>query len=84
MKERILTGWNFQRILFLVLGGIILFTAIPSLDWISIALGGYFFSMGLFAFGCAAGNCYNKISETNPDENKPELKDIIYEEIKSK
>ena len=84
MKERILTGWNFQRILFLVLGGIILFTAIPSLDWISIALGGYFFSMGLFAFSCAAGNCYNKISETNPDENKPELKDIIYEEIKSK
>ena len=41
MKERILTGWNFQRILFLVLGGIILFTAIPSLDWISIAFGGH-------------------------------------------
>ncbi len=82
MKEKILTGWNFQRVLFLVLGGIILFTAIPKADWISIVFGGYFFSMGLFAFGCAAGNCYNKIPENKTEASKTELNDIIYEEIK--
>ena len=84
MKEKILNGWNFQRVLFLVLGGIILFPAINELDWISIIFGGYFFSMGLFAFGCAAGNCYTANSEKIRDEKINDIKDITYEEIKIK
>jgi hypothetical protein len=29
-----------------------------SKQWFGVAFGGYFASMGLFAFGCGAGNCY--------------------------
>jgi len=82
MKERLLTGWNFQRILFLVFGALILFPAIKNFDWISLVFGGYFFSMGLFAFGCAAGKCYNPRSEKITDEKLNGIKEITYEEIK--
>jgi hypothetical protein len=26
-------------------------------QWLGVVLGAYFASMGLFAFGCASGNC---------------------------
>lgn len=58
MKDRILKGWNFMRILYLVLGGIVFVQSMQEKQWIGMALGAYFAAMGLFAFGCAAGNCY--------------------------
>lgn len=85
MKERILTGWTFQRGIFLLLGGFIMIQGLMNSDWISVAFGGYFFSMGLFAFGCAAGNCYPVNSGTKDKDMDPKVEqEIIYEEIKSK
>ena len=60
MIDRIMTGWNFQRFLFLLMGTVTMIQAISDRMWPGIFLGAYFASMGLFAFGCAAGNCYTR------------------------
>jgi hypothetical protein len=57
MKTRILTGWTFMRAIYLLLGVFIVVQSVQQQQWLGILLGGYFASMGLFAFGCAAGNC---------------------------
>ena len=48
-------------------------------------LGAYFASMGLFAFGCAAGNCFgaNQNTEMQQIENI-DAHDIEFEEVKRK
>jgi len=57
LKERILTGWNFQRAFYLIAGGGILVVSLVDRQWAGAVLGTYFAAMGLFAFGCASGNC---------------------------
>ena len=58
MKKRILTGWTIQRVIYLVLGTIIIAQSVKEQQWALVLAGGYFAAMGLFAFGCASGNCY--------------------------
>ncbi len=60
MRDRLLYGWTFQRGFYLVVGSIICVISIINQEWIGIAVGTYFASMGLFAFGCAGGHCYRK------------------------
>ncbi len=57
MKERILTNWSFRRIVYLAVGGILIYESIISHLWVGIAFGGYYAAMGLFGFGCASGQC---------------------------
>jgi hypothetical protein len=57
MRERILTGWTFQRVMFIVLGLVVVVQSIIQQQWLGLILGSYFTAMGLFSFGCAAGNC---------------------------
>lgn len=54
-------------------------------EWIGIAFGGYFAAMGLFALGCAAGNCYGGSCETKTKKSSS-LSDqkVEFEEIHSK
>lgn len=85
MMERILKGWTLQRALYLLLGSMVIIQAIVDEQWIAVAFGGYFAAIGLFAFGCAAGNCYTgnqilKTKQTTPIE----IKDVEFEEIKIK
>lgn len=76
MKERILTGWNWVRMIYLLTGLTIIIQAIVTAQWIGIALGGYFAAMAIFRFGCAAGSCFGgscsveprKKEETSPAE----------------
>ena len=83
MKERILTGWTFTRVLYILLGGFLIIQSAMIKQWPGIIFGGYFASMGLFAFGCAAGNCFsgncqvgtkqrsnNTIRESEPEKPK--------------
>ena len=78
MKQRILTGWSFIRILYLLAGIMILIQSATDRQWMGVALGGYFAAMGLFAVGCAAGNCnYQPGPKTNSD-----IEDTKFEEIK--
>lgn len=57
MKERILTGWNFPRVFYVLIGSVVLIQSWMQNQWVGILFGAYFAAMGLFAFGCAAGNC---------------------------
>lgn len=80
MKNRILTNWTFIRALYLLMGGYIIFQSAINEQWLGIALGGYFASMGLFAFGCASGSCFTPI----PPKQKVDSgnQDVQYEEVK--
>lgn len=46
-----------QRILFLVTGLVLLIHTLMDRQYIGALLGIYITAMGLFGFGCAAGNC---------------------------
>ena len=85
MKERILTNWTFMRALYLLMGIAVIVQAVMSQQWFGILIGGYFASMGLFAFGCAAGNCYrgNCATETQQKSNTT-IQDVEFEEVKTK
>lgn len=64
MKQRILTGWTFARALYALLGIAIMVQSIIQREWFGIPLGAYFASMGIFAFGCAAGACFGGSCQT--------------------
>ena len=55
--HRITTGWTFLRALYGVMGMWVLVQAILAKEWAFGVFGLYFLSMGIFGFGCAAGNC---------------------------
>ena len=85
MKNRILTNWTFGRALYLVMGIVFIVQSIMNQQWLGVAFGGYFASMGLFAFGCAAGNCYGRNCETEPQlKSNTTIQDVEFEEVKTK
>ncbi|MEX2349960.1 MAG: hypothetical protein WD554_03705 [Flavobacteriaceae bacterium] len=57
MKRRLLSGWSIQRIVFLLMGVILLLHTIMDNQPIGVLLGIYITGMGLFGFGCTTGNC---------------------------
>jgi hypothetical protein len=82
MKNRLLTGWNFSRILYLGMGTFIIVQSIISKQWSGVALGAFMATMGLFALGCASGACFGGISSTKPIQKTNEISPIDFEEIK--
>jgi hypothetical protein len=83
MKNRILKNWTFARGLYLAMGIVIIIQSVINQEWFGIIFGGYFASMGLFAFGCASGNCFGGKCEVNTkDKNNPLSKEITFEEVK--
>jgi hypothetical protein len=72
MKERLLTGWNIQRVFYLLAGGAMMVISLLDKQWFGVAAGTYFAAMGLFAFGCAAGNCLGGACHT--EATKPSTK----------
>lgn len=85
MKERILTGWNLQRAIYVVLGSYMIVQSIMEKQWMGALLGGYFAAMGIFAFGCAAGNCFVGRSDHHPSQkSQNEIVPAEFEEIKIK
>ena len=81
MKDRLLHDWTFMRLLYLAIGIMVMIQTFAVKEWIGFLFGAYFASMGLFRFGCAAGNCYTPSFPLTPHQ-KPVTQDIIYEEIK--
>jgi len=85
MKERILTNWTFTRALYLVMGIAVIVQSVINQQWFGVAFGGYFASMGLFAFGCAAGNCYSGNCAIEPQQkSNTTIEDVEFEEVKTK
>lgn len=80
MKERILTGWNFQRAFYLFMGLFVIVQSVMDKQWFGTILGAYFTSMGLFRFGCAAGACYTNTSNSMP--NNKDIQHVEFEEVK--
>ena len=85
MKERLLTNWTFIRALYVIMGIMIVVQTIMSRQWIGVAFGGYFASMGLFAFGCASGNCFGGKCATDSNQKfDNSIEDVEFEEVKGK
>jgi hypothetical protein len=85
MKERILNNWTFMRALYLLMGIAVIVQSVMSQQWFGVAFGGYFASMGLFAFGCATGNCYGGNCATEPQQkSNTTIQDVEFEEVKTK
>ena len=78
MKQRLLTGWTFIRILYLLMGIGIIIQSLAERQWMGLALGVYFAFMGLFAVGCAAGNCQYSYDP----KNRSTVAETEFEEIK--
>ncbi|MCB9250880.1 MAG: hypothetical protein H6605_00295 [Flavobacteriales bacterium] len=70
MKERLFKNWTWVRVFYLVIGLLLIAQSIYEQMWFGIFFGGYFASMGLFAFGCAGGAC---ISNQCVAEDKAEF-----------
>lgn len=68
MINRILTGWNFLRVIYVLLGSMVIVQSALAKQWAGLIFGIYFASMGLFAFGCAAGNCFGGKCTVEPDQ----------------
>lgn len=66
LKQRLISGWNFSRLLFVGMGGYITIDSIITGGWFGLLPGIYFLASGLFAFGCMAGSC-----AIPPDRIKP-------------
>lgn len=64
----------------MLMGGYIIFQSAIHQQWLGVALGGYFASMGLFAFGCASGNCFNVMQSKQKVDTT--IENVQYEEVK--
>ncbi len=75
MKDRILKGWNFRRVLYIGMGAFITGQAILTQQYFIILFGLYFASMGIFNFGCASGVC----AYVPPPRAKEAKQEVDYE-----
>lgn len=82
MKERILTGWNFRRVIYGLMGIVLIVQSINLHEWFGIFVGLYFAAMGIFALGCASGNCSGEACYTGSNNSSTTNEDTEYEEIK--
>jgi hypothetical protein len=78
MKERLLKNWTIVRVIYLAMGLLLLSSSIAANEWLGALFGSYVAAMGLFAFGCAGGNCAWVIPTKSGDENAL----VEYEEVK--
>lgn len=72
MKQRIQTGWNARRLLYLITGIAVIAQSVYQKEWLGILIGGYFAAMGLFSLGCAGGGCFGNSCNIEPQITKKE------------
>lgn len=85
MKNRILKDWTFKRVVYLTVGITTIVMAFQYREWLFGLVGVYFATMGIFAFGCASGNCYTGYYDdrgSNARRRTAETTDAQYEEVK--
>jgi hypothetical protein len=85
MKNRLLKGWTFKRAVYLAVGITTIIMAFQYREWLFSLVGIYFAAMGLFAFGCASGNCYTGYYDERGSgfrKQANDITDIHYEEVK--
>ena len=57
IKQRLLQPWSLTRILYVLIGILVMFQSVSEEQWLGLGLGGYMAIMGVFAFGCAGNTC---------------------------
>ena len=75
--ERILKGWNFVRLIRLVLGMYITVQSAMTGEWILGIAGLFLTGMAVWNLGCCGVNGCYPVMKSNPGL----VKDIIYEEV---
>jgi uncharacterized membrane protein len=78
MRNRILSGWHFMRVLRLVAGVLVAVQGLLTHEWIIVIAGGLFALMSLFNTGCC-GPCGCRVPpfakrKTETTTNDPSLK----------
>lgn len=82
MKSRILSGWNFVRVLWLVVGIGISIQAVTERNYVMLFPALYFVFAAFANIGCcASGSCAVNF---NNNSKKESITEIEYEEIQSK
>lgn len=79
MKNRLLNNWTFPRVLYVLMGSFVVVQSVLQSQWFGVLFGLYFAAMGLFAFGCAAGNCGVNLNSKAMQNHK----DVEFEEVSS-
>jgi hypothetical protein len=69
MKKRLLTGWTWTRVFFLLMGLLVIGQGVDAGQWPGIALGSYIAAMGLFGWGCASGTCSSSNCKIEYDDD---------------
>ena len=72
MLNRILKGWSFIRVFYLLAGVGMLIQSVVNKQWAFAIVGLYFAIMGLFVVGCECGCCYTTDSN-KPSENSIQI-----------
>jgi hypothetical protein len=70
-------------VLYLGIGIAIIVQSVVNQQYFGAIFGGYFAAMGLFAFGCASGNCFGGNCSVEPKQ-KSTIQDVDFEEVKLK
>lgn len=81
MKERILSRWNFMRVLWLLMGVGIIIQAITEKNFLMLLPGLYFVFAAIANIGCFAGSCATGYT-ANTSNKKKEITEIEFEEVK--
>jgi hypothetical protein len=83
MKQRILSGWNFVRVLWLVMGIGISIQAVTERNYLMLFPALYFVFAAIANIGCcASGGCATNFNNNN--SKKESITEIEYKEIQSK
>ena len=69
---------NWRRLMYTVMGLVIVIQSVLLKDWLPALLGGYFAAMGIFGFGCASGAC--GVAQSRYQQSS--MEDTHYEEVK--
>lgn len=73
-----------MRTLYAIAGIAVIIQSAGVHSWVGIIFGVYFTSMGVFGFGCAAGNCFGGSCATADYKKQDGHENISFEEVKEK
>ena len=79
MKQRILTGWNFVRVLYLLMGITLIIQSIMAHQYGMAFLGVYVAGLSILGLGCMGGHCN---VQQAPKTNTTNTQDVTFEEVK--
>jgi len=80
MKDRILHGWNLMRVVYLIMGIVIIIQSIMAHQYPVLFFGLYFIATSILGLGCAGGACAAPIQA--PKSKNRTNEEVTFEEVK--